>query len=113
MLAVNAAYAEKHPVATKRVIRAILKSADICAGEPERVARMLVDGGRTDQYEYAVQALRELPYRSWRDYYPEDTVRFFSLRLHEAGIVKSNPNRIISDGTDWRYLDEIGLELKG
>ena len=113
MLAVNATYAEKHPAATKRVVRAILKSADICAAEPERVARLLVDRGRTERYDYAVQSLRELPYSNWRDYDPEDTVRFFSLRLHEAGIVKSNPNEIIANGTDWRFVNEIKRELKG
>lgn len=113
MLAVNAAYADKHPAATKRVVRAILKSADICAAEPERVARLLVDSGRTEQYDYAVQSFRELPYSSWRDFDPEDTVRFFSLRLHEAGIVKSNPNEIIANGTDWRFFNEIKRELKG
>jgi NitT/TauT family transport system substrate-binding protein len=112
MLAANAAYAEKYPAATKRVIRAILKSADICASEPERVARILVDGGRTDQYDYAVQSLREVPYMNWREYDPEDTLRFFSLRLHEAGIVKSDPNEIIANGSDWRFFNEIKRELK-
>jgi NitT/TauT family transport system substrate-binding protein len=112
MLGVNAAYAEKHPAATKRVVRAILKSADICAAEPERVARLLVDGGRTERYDYALQSLRELPYSNWRDFDPEDTVRFFALRLHEAGIVKSNPNEIIANGTDWRFVNEIKRELK-
>lgn len=113
MLAVNAAYAEKNPAATKRVVRSMLKSADICAAEPERVARLLVDGGRTKQYDYAVQSLRELPYSNWRDFDPEDTMRFFSLRLHEAGIVKSSPNEIIANGTDWRYFNEVKRELKG
>ena len=65
------------------------------------MARLLVDGGRTDQYDYAVQSLRELPYTNWRDFDPEDTVRFFSLRLHEAGMVKSAPNEIIAD---WHRL---------
>jgi NitT/TauT family transport system substrate-binding protein len=112
MLAVNAAYAEKHPAATKRVVRAILKSADICAAEPERVARLLVDEGRIEQYDYALQSLRELPYSNWRDFDPEDTMRFFSLRLHEAGIVESNPNEIIANGTDWRFVNEVKRELK-
>jgi NitT/TauT family transport system substrate-binding protein len=113
MLAVNAVYAAKYPVATKRVVRAILKSADICATEPERVARLLVDSGRTSHYEYAVQALRQIPYRNWRDYDPEDAVRFFSLRLNEAGIVKLSPHEIIANGTDWRFFNEIKRELKG
>ncbi|TIP95019.1 MAG: ABC transporter substrate-binding protein, partial [Mesorhizobium sp.] len=51
MLASNAAYAEKYPAATKRVVRAILKAADICVSNPERVARLLVDGGYTEQYD--------------------------------------------------------------
>lgn len=112
MLAVNAVYAEKHPAATKRVVRAILKSADICSAEPERVARLLVDEGRIEQYDYALQSLRELPYANWRDFDPEDTIRFFSLRLHEAGIVKSSPQQIIANGTDWRLLNEVKRELK-
>ena len=61
---------KKHPVATKRVVRAILKAADICVSDPERVARLLVDGGYTKQYDYALQALREIPYAKWRDYRP-------------------------------------------
>jgi NitT/TauT family transport system substrate-binding protein len=38
MLAANAAYAEKHPGAAKRVIRAVLKAADLCVSEPQKVA---------------------------------------------------------------------------
>jgi ABC-type nitrate/sulfonate/bicarbonate transport system substrate-binding protein len=52
MLAVHAAYAKKHPAATKRVVRAILKA-----------------------------------------------VRFFALRLHAAGIVKSSPQQTERIGT--------------
>jgi len=38
-------FVAKYPVATKRVVRAMLKAADFCASEPERAARRLVDGG--------------------------------------------------------------------
>jgi len=112
VLAANAAYAARHPAATKRVVRAILKATDICASDPERVARLLVDGGYTKQYDPALQALKEIPYAKWREYDPEDTIRFFSLRLHEAGMVKSSPQKIIANGTDWRFLEEIKRELK-
>ena len=47
------------------------------------------------------------------DFDPEDTIRFFSLRLHEAGLIKSTPQQIIADGTDWRFLSELKRELKG
>ena len=106
-------FVRKHPVATKRALRAILKAADICAREPERVARFLVDEGYAERYDYALQAMREIPYNHWRDYDPEDTVRFHALRLHEAGMIKSSPQKIIARGTDWRILNGLKKELKG
>ena len=105
-------YVRNYPVATKRVLRAILKANDLCAAEPARAARQLVDGGFTDQYDYALQTLTELPYDRWRDYDPEDSVRFYALRLREAGMTKSSPQKIIADGTDWRFLNELKRELK-
>jgi NitT/TauT family transport system substrate-binding protein len=112
MLAGNRDWVQKHPVATKRVLRAILKAADLCATDPSGVARRLVDGGFTPRYDYALQTLGELPYDKWREYDPEDTLRFYALRLHEAGMIKSSPQKIIADGTDWRFLDELKRELK-
>jgi len=84
----------------------------ICAGAA-RVARVLVERGHTSQYGYALQALTELPYSKWRDYDPEDTVRFYALRLHEAGMIKSSPQKIMAQGTDWRFFNELKKELKG
>jgi hypothetical protein len=101
-----------YPVATKRVLRAILKANDLCATEPARAARQLVDGRFTDRYDYALQTLTELPYDKWRDYDPEDSLRFYALRLREAGMTKSSPQKIIADGTDWRFLNELKHELK-
>ena len=112
MLAGSTDYVEHHPVATKRVMRALLKAADLCASEPARAARMLVDGSFTPRYDYALQALTELPYDKWREYDAEDTMRFYALRLHELGMIKSNPKRILDEGTDWRFLDELKQELK-
>src|SRR6266702_1685934 len=63
--------------------------------EPERIAQRLVDWGYATRYEHAVQALRELPYAKWREYDAEDAVRFYALRLHEARMIKSTPQRII------------------
>ena len=112
MLYGNSGFVQKYPVATKRAMRAILKAADICANDPARVARQLVDSGFTDRYDYALQTLSELPYDKWRDYDPEDTLRFYALRLHEADMIKSSPQKIIADGTDWRFLNELKHELK-
>jgi NitT/TauT family transport system substrate-binding protein len=106
-------FVRRHPVATKRALRAILKATDLCAREPERVARFLVDEGYAEQYDYTLQALQEIPYNRWREYEPEDTVRFHALRLHEAGMIKTSPQKIIAQGTDWRFLNELRKELKG
>ena len=108
----NREFVRRHPVATKRVLRAILKATDLCAAEPDRVARFLVDRGYTANVEWMRQALREIPYNRWRQYDPEDTVRFYALRLHEAGMLKASPKKIIADGTDWRFLTELKKELK-
>jgi NitT/TauT family transport system substrate-binding protein len=107
-------FVRKNPVATKRALRSILKSASICALEPERVARFMVNKGYTtpDKYEYALQSLKEIPYGQWREYDPEDAVRFYALRLHEIGFIKSSPQAIIAQGTDWRFLNELKTELK-
>ncbi|MEK7860395.1 MAG: ABC transporter substrate-binding protein, partial [Chloroflexota bacterium] len=94
--AANREFVKKYPVATKRALRAILKSADVCAATPEPVAKMLVDRGYTARQDYALQAVREIPYARWREYDPEDTVRFYALRLHEAGMIKASPQKIIA-----------------
>ena len=109
----NRDFVRKHPVATKRALRAILKSTDICALEPERAARAIVDKGFTPRYDYALQTMKDVPYDKWRVYDPEDTLRFYALRLHEAGMIKSGPKKIIAQGTDWRFLNELKKELKG
>jgi NitT/TauT family transport system substrate-binding protein len=112
MMAANREYAARYPVATKRVIRAVLKAADLCAREPEVAARLIVEGGFTERYEYALQTLTENPYGAWREYDAEDTMRFYALRLHELGTIKSGPQKIIAEGTDWHFLNELKRELK-
>jgi NitT/TauT family transport system substrate-binding protein len=113
MLAGHRDYVRKNPVATKRFLRAVIKAADLCGTQPERVAQRIVDGGFTARYDYALQTLKEIPYARWRDYDPEDTIRFYSLRLREARMIKSNPNKIIAEATDWRFVNELKRELKG
>jgi NitT/TauT family transport system substrate-binding protein len=105
-------FVREHPIATKRVARAILKAADLCVAEPGRMARQLVDEGFTPSYDYALQTLTEVPYGVWRDYDPEDALRFYALRLHEAGMITSTPGRIISEGSDFRPFEELKRELK-
>jgi NitT/TauT family transport system substrate-binding protein len=109
---VNRNWMEQHPVATKRALRALLKGADITAKEPERAARATVDLGFTPDYDLALQNLKDIPYDVWREYDLVDTIRFYALRMKEAGFIKSTPEQIIKDGTDFRYLSELKRELK-
>jgi NitT/TauT family transport system substrate-binding protein len=108
----NRDFVSAHPVATKRYLRAILKAADICASEPERAAKTLVEAGFTGRYDFALQTLNEVPYDRWREFDPEDALRFYALRLHEVDMVGSSPNTLIREGTDWRFLNELKRELK-
>jgi NitT/TauT family transport system substrate-binding protein len=112
LLVGNRDFVRGHPVATKRVLRAILKANDVCAAEPERTAQQLVNRGFTEHYDYALETLRYIPYAQWREFDAEDSVRFFALRMHEIGMIKSTPNKILAESTDWRFLNELKRELK-
>ena len=111
MLVGNREFVRKNPVATKHAVRAILKATDLCDSEPERVASVIVDRGFADRSDPLPQILKDNPYK-WREYDAEDTIRFYALRLQEVGLIKSSPQKIIADGTDWRFLNELKRELK-
>ena len=111
IVAAHQEFVRKHPAATKRALRAIMKATHFCAVEPERAARLVADKGY--RYDYSLQTMKEIAYARWRDYNAEDTVRFYALRLHEAGMIKSTPSKIIAQGTDWRFFNELKRELKG
>jgi NitT/TauT family transport system substrate-binding protein len=113
MLVGNRDFVRKHPAATKRALRAMLKATDLCASDPEGAARLVVDKGYSKHYRYTMEALTEVPYNAWRTYDHESTMRFFALRLREARMIKANPEKIITEGTDWRFLAELRKELKG
>ena len=112
MIAGNRDFVRKNPTATKRAMRAILKAANICNAEPERSAKSLVEKWYPTNYEYALQVMRDLPYGKWREYDPEDAVRFYALRLQEAGMIKSSPQKIIAQGSELRLVNELKKELK-
>jgi NitT/TauT family transport system substrate-binding protein len=112
MAIANRDFVEKHPAATKRALRAILKATDVCAREPERAARYLVDRGFiTWDYDRTLDSIHPQSYATWREFDPEDTVRFNALRLRDAGLVKSTPDELIDRATDFHFLDEIKREL--
>jgi NitT/TauT family transport system substrate-binding protein len=111
MVTAHQGFVQQNPVATKRALRAILKATDIAAREPEQTAKFIVDKGYTKNYDYALKAMRDIPYNHWRDYDPADTLRFFALRLRDAGMAKRSPDEIIAKGANWRFLNELKQEL--
>jgi NitT/TauT family transport system substrate-binding protein len=108
----NSDFVDRYPIATKRALRAVLKATDICATDPQRAARYIVAKGYEKRYDMALQVFSEIQYSHWREFDPEDTLRFHALRLREVGIIKSTPQKIIAQGTDWRFLNELKKELK-
>lgn len=112
MLAGTTEYVRRYPVATKRVLRALLKAVDLCALEPNLVAQQLTNGSLKSRSDYALETLKDVRYDKWREYEPEDTLRFYALRMHEVGMIETDPNTIIARNADWRSLDELKRELK-
>jgi NitT/TauT family transport system substrate-binding protein len=56
--------------------------------------------------------MKDVPYGRWREYDPEHTA-FMPCAFHEVGMLKSTPQKLIAQGTDWRFLNELKKELKG
>jgi NitT/TauT family transport system substrate-binding protein len=112
LVAANKDFVQRHPVAAKRALRAILKASELCASDAALGADAFIAQGYPTAPELARQAITELPYGHWRDYNPEETVRFYALRLREAGMVKAAPHKLIAQGTDWRILEQLKREMK-
>jgi NitT/TauT family transport system substrate-binding protein len=108
----NSDFVRRHPIATKRALRAIVKANEICASDPARVAQFLVDRQYTPAYDPALQTMKEIPYVRWREPNLEDAIRFHGVRFFDNGMIKNGPNVIIERGTDWRYINELKQELK-
>ena len=112
MIGGNVDFVQQYPVATKRALRAVFKAIDLCVSNPEMAAKRSADSGFGSSYEFVRDALSTTRYDRWRDFDPADALRFYSLRLQEAGIIDKLPSDIIAEGTDWRFLDELKRELK-
>ncbi len=111
MIVANQTFVKKNPVATKRVLRAILKATDLSAADPEGAARYLFDNGHTYNYEHTLRTMKHMPYDVWRRFDPEDTLRFYQLRLREGAGSKLTPDDLIKKTADWRFLNELKREM--
>jgi NitT/TauT family transport system substrate-binding protein len=105
-------FVSAHPVATRRALRALRRATDLCAQDPERAARAIVAKRFEPRHDIALEVIRGIPYRVWRDINPEDAMRFHALRLYQAGLIKTAPQQLIAREADWRFLDQLRRELK-
>jgi NitT/TauT family transport system substrate-binding protein len=111
LIATRRQFLRDNPIATRRALRAILRGIDVTRAEPERTARAMHDEAWLHSYEYGLESMKMLGYGAWRTYSPEDALRFYALRLREAGEAKMTPDEIISRGTDWHMFDALREEL--
>ena len=112
MYAAATEFVDNYPIATKAALRALLKANHLCEADPAGTAKRLLELGAVDRLEHAVLMLEELPYGSWRDYDPVATVRFWALRLSEAGMLDMTPNEVVERGTNFTMANQLAKELK-
>ena len=48
---------------------------------------------------------------NWRQLNPEDTIRFYANILHNVGMIKTTPDDIVKQGTNWTFLNQLKTEL--
>ena len=117
VLVTNREWARTNPVALKRATRAILRGVDAGKVDRRATARAAIEQGTfkanaaiTEQVLYDV--IKDESF-DWRDYDPEDTIRFFALRLADSKLIKKTPQQILSEGTDFTWFRQLRKELKG
>jgi NitT/TauT family transport system substrate-binding protein len=106
-------FIKNNPIATKRALRAILKANDIVARNPRLATRIVIEKKvrNASEYKSILRALKDIPYGKWREYNPEDTIRYYALRMRDIGMIDSNPQQFIDQHTDWRFMNELKKEF--
>jgi len=106
-------FVKNNPIATRRALRAILLANDIVARDPQYTLEVLQKKKiwKKSETRYILQAIKEIPYGKWREYSPEESIRFCALWLNDVGMVKTTPNEFIEQYCDWSYLRSMKGEL--
>ncbi len=111
-LVANRDWARQNPIATKRVTRALLRATDAAAKDAPRAARAAAATGFGFKDESLTIETMAMCKYNWRDLDPEETLRFFALRLAAAKLIKSTAREIIERGTELAYMRQLRSELK-
>jgi len=106
-------FVKEKPIAARRALRAILRATDIVASDPDLALKVLMEKKiwKKAETKYILQAIKDIPYGKWRDYNPEETIRFYALRLREVGMINTPPEEFIKKHTDWSVLNSVKQEL--
>lgn len=118
MLAANRDWTRQNPVAAKRVTRAVLRAADATFKDRSRAARegatrpvqSILPLGGVALEQVLSDTIAMLSY-DWREFDPEETIRFFALKLADVKLITSTPQQIIAQGTDLAYMRQLRKEL--
>jgi NitT/TauT family transport system substrate-binding protein len=119
LLVANRDWARQNPAATKRFTRAVLRAADATAKDRPAAARAGVGASirnllaqrTTPDLEILTDATAMVSY-DWREFDPEETLRFFALRLGDVKLIKSTPQQVIAQGWDVAFMRQLRSELK-
>jgi NitT/TauT family transport system substrate-binding protein len=114
LIVANRDWAQRNPVAAKRLTRAMLRASDMAAKDLAFAARTAIEKKlfpANITYDILHDMLVELPF-AWREYDPEETLRFYSLRLADGKLIKKTPQQIINEGADLAYFRQLRKELK-
>jgi len=111
LLVANRDWAKANPNAAKRATRAVLRAIDYGAKDRQRAVQVAADKKVTQNPKLLYEAIKDLPY-AWRDYDPEETLRFFALRLADGKLIKKTPTQVIAEGTDFAFFRRMQKELK-
>ena len=120
LLVANRDWTRQHPVATKRFTRAVMRAADATVKDLPSAAHLGAAGGFQPLLHHPTalsdeQIIKEtiaMPSYAWRELDPEETLRFFALRLGDVKLIKSTPQQILTQGSDVAYLRQLQKELK-
>ena len=113
VLGARTEYVENYPVATKRAMRAMFKANALCSRDPQTAASIISQHGEEfGERELILRSLNAIPYDAWRNYDVEASLRFYALRLHEAGLVNRTPQELLKIASDFGMFEDLKLELK-
>ena len=119
LLVAHREWARRNPVATKRATRAVLRAADATAKDRPAAARAGVGASIRNLLGHANVPVEDIlnetiamPSYDWREYDPEETLRFFALRLGDVKLIKSTPQQIIAQGSDAAFMRQLRTGLK-